>query len=414
MLEFIKIVDVKSIKSYFSSLPFFLLCLYILFMYIAQETLLPTIIHSVVMFCMIGVVIFCMFLKWSRNIQKIITRFTIWYSIFFIFCYLSAFLSKQSDPSILYPIVVSLVIPFCFIQTIDTTVKLEACLNVYIISALIMAFLLWQTGQLDYLHIAAHSEARLGTDVTGNANIFTALIMYAEVFAAWFMIYKKKKVSRLIYFLAFILLLFIMVVSGGRKTIIAVIGALSVFLILKDNNRKVIRNIITVILFITAIFIAILKIPLLYELIGERFEGLFAFFSGKESSVSSDSTRGQIFLLALKGWSEHPLFGHGIDSFKFLNRSTTGHFYYAHNNFAELLYDVGIIGFAIFYYMFFYIYRNLRKVEAHNHKYKVLGLGLLVELLLFDIGGVSYYLVGNIIILSIAYMCIMFQKVDDI
>lgn len=382
-------------------------------MYIAQKTLLPTILHSVVMFCMIGVVIFCMFLKWSRNISQIITRFTIWYSIFFIFCYLSAFLFKQSDPSILYPMAVSLVISFCFIQTIDTTAKLEVCLNVYIVSAVIMAFLLWQTGQLDYLHVAALSEARLGTDVTGNANIFTALIMYAEVFAAWLMIYKKKKVSRLIYFLAFILLLFIMVVSGGRKTIIAVIGALSVFLILK-NNRKIIKNVIIVILFIAAIFIAILKIPLLYELIGERFEGLFAFFSGKESTVSSDSTRGQIFLLALKGWSERPLFGHGIDSFKFLNRSVTGHFYYAHNNFAELLYDVGIVGFTLFYSIFFHIFKKLRRIGDSNRKYKVLGIGLLVELLLFDIGGVSYYLVGNIIILSIAYMCIMFQKVDDI
>ena len=306
---------------------------------------------------------------------------------------------------------VSLVIPFCFIQTIDTTAKLEACLNVYIISALIMAFLLWQTGQLDYLYIDAHSEARLGTEVTGNANIFTALLMYAEVFAAWFMTYKQGRFSRLIYFLAFVILLFFMVVSGGRKTIIAVIGALSVFLILKENSyRKIVKNIIIAILLISGIFIAILKIPLLYELIGERFEGLFAFFTGKESSVNSDSTRGQMLRLALKGWFERPILGYGIDSFKFLNQAATGHFYYAHNNFAELLYDVGIIGFAIFYYMFFYIYRNLKRIGDSNHKYKVLGFGILIELLLFDIGGVSYYLVGNIIILSIAYMCVTLQK----
>lgn len=379
-------------------------------MYIAQETLLPTIIHSIVMFCMIGAVIFCMFLKGNRDISQIITRFTVWYGIFFILCYLSAFLFKQSDPSILYPMMVSLVIPFCFIQTIDTTAKLEACLNVYIISALIMAFLLWQTGQLDYLYIGAHSEARLGTEVTGNANIFTALIMYAEVFAAWFMTYKQGRFSRLIYFLAFVILLFFMVVSGGRKTIIAVIGALSVFIVLR-NNRKVIKNIIIALFLIIGIFIAILNIPFLYELIGERFEGLFAFFTGKESSVSSDNTRGQMFLLALRGWYERPLLGYGIDSFKFLNKATTGHFYYTHNNFAELLYDVGIIGFAIFYYMFFYIYRNLKRIGDSNRKYKVLGFGILIELLLFDIGGVSYYLVGNIIILSLAYLCTSLHEV---
>lgn len=396
------------LKTYFSPLPFLLLCLYVFFMFTAQETLLPTVIHSAVMYCMIGVVWVYALLK--KNI--LITKFSAWYGVFFLFCVLSATLCSQSDPSILFPIAVSLIISFCFIQLINTTGRLEACLNVYVISAVTMALLLWQTGQLDYLYIDARSEMRLGTEVTGNANIFTALFMYSGVFAAWFMVYEKKKMYRLIYLLAFVFILFIMIASGGRKTIIAIMGALGVFLVMKESGhkKKIIKNTILAIAIVAGIFVAILKVPILYDLIGERFEGLFDFFTGKGSNVSSDDTRGQIFVLALKGWLDQPLLGHGIDSFKSFNRAVTGHFYYAHNNFAELLYDVGIVGFALFYYMFVYIYKRLKLINADYYKYKILGYGLLVELLIFDVGGVSYYLVGNIVILAITYLCITLQK----
>lgn len=396
------------LKTYFSPFPFLLLCLYVFFMFTAQETLLPTVIHSAVMYCMIGAVAVYALLKKKASI----TGFSIWYSVFFLFCIFSAALYPQSDPSILFPIVVSLIISFCFIQLINSTDKLEACLNIYVISAVVMALMLWQTGQLDYLYIDARSEMRLGTEVTGNANIFTALFMYSGVFAAWFMVYEKKKMYRLIYLLAFVFILFIMIASGGRKTIIAIMGALGVFLVMKESGhkKKIIKNTILAIAIVAGIFVAILKVPILYDLIGERFEGLFDFFTGKGSNVSSDDTRGQIFVLALKGWLEQPLLGHGIDSFKSFNRAVTGHFYYAHNNFAELLYDVGIVGFALFYYMFVYIYKRLKLVNADYYKYKILGYGLLVELLIFDVGGVSYYLVGNIVILAITYLCITLQK----
>ena len=379
-------------------------------MFTAQETLLPPVIHSVVMYGMIGMVfLYAFFIK---NI--IVTRFTIWYMIFFFFCLSSAALCPQSDPSILFPILVSFIISFCFIQTVNTTDKLEACLNVYVISAVIMAMMIWGTGQLDYLYADSFKGERLGTEITGNANIFTALFMYSGVFAAWFIVNEKKKVHRLFYLLAFAFILFIMINSGGRKTIIAVMAALSVFFILKKEGRKrkILRNIILASAVIIGDFTAILNIPLLYDLIGERFEGLFGLFTGKGSTVSSDSTREQMIVAALKGWLEQPLLGHGIDSFKFFNREITGHFYYAHNNFVELLYDVGLVGFVLFYYMYVYVYKRLRLIQnSENYKYKVLGYGLLVELLVFDVGGVSYYLVGNIVILAIAYLCVTLQKI---
>lgn len=390
-------------RTYFSPLSFLMLSLYIFLMYNAQETLLPTHLHSAIMYGMIMVIMVSALIKSKITFSK----FTIWYLIFLILCFISAGIYYKSDLDILFDICVSLIISFCVIQVVQTTTQLEALLKVYVFSSLIMSLLLWFTGQLDYLLLGAISEERLGTEITGNANIFTALFMYSGVFAAWLTMFEQSKFKRMFYLVSFCLIILIMIISGGRKTILAVLGALGIFVMMKEgkSSRKLIRNTIFAILSILAIFIAIFNIPFLYDLIGERFEGLFSMFSGKGSNIGGDDVRKQIFILAIKGWLDNPMFGHGIDSFKFYNQSITGHFYYAHNNFAELLYDIGIIGFVAFYWIYIHIYKRLKFNSHIPYKYHILGYGLIVELLVFDIGGVSYYLVGNIIILSIAYLC---------
>lgn len=372
-------------------------------MYNAQEGLIPTTVHSLVMYAMIAVVgmssLICRKLK--------LTTFSIWYLLFFIMCFLSATFLKNSDTSMLFDICVAWVISFCLIQVVSKDVQLESLLRVYVISAIFMALALWYTGQLDFLYFSTVNEERLGTEVTGNANIFTSLFMYAGVFAAWMMIYTPNRLDRLVHLLLFCVILFLMIVSGGRKTIIAVLGALVLFIIMKKegDNRRVGRNLVISILVVAAIFLLIFHVPFLYDLIGERFEGLFSLFLGHGSDVSGDDTRQRIFSLAFHGWLERPLFGHGIDSFKFYNQAMTGHLYYAHNNFVELLYDVGVVGFLGFYWIYFYVSKQLKKNANLPYKFTVLGFGILIEMIFFDLGGVSYYLVGNIVVLAIAFLC---------
>lgn len=394
------------LKSYIFPLPFFLLCLYVFFMYTAQETLFPTIIHSLVMYTMVIVVFINLFFKKKMKL----TQFTIWYFFFFLFLFFSSIFYGQSDISILFPTFVSLIISFCFIQTINSEEKLIKSANVYVVSALVMGLMIWSSGQLDYIYWGVSGEERLGTEITGNANVFTALFMYSGVFASWFMVFEEKTIYKIVYALLFLFILFIMILSGGRKTIISIMMSLIVFMIMKEGGKKsYVKNLIFAILIVFGIFFIIMNNSFLYDLIGERFEGLFNLFTGKGSDIGGDDIREQMFVLAIDGWLDKPILGHGIDSFKFYNQSVTGHFYYSHNNFVELLYDVGIIGFLLFYSFYFYIYRSLRNINIIP-KFRALGYGLLCELLIFDFGGVSYYLVGNIVILAIAYCCISCQK----
>ena len=144
------------------------------------------------------------------------------------------------------------------------------------------------------------------------------------------------------------------------------------------------------------------NIPWLYDIIGYRFDGFFGFLSGtRESNVSSDDLRIDMIKNGLIGWTERPLFGHGLDSFKFFNRRTTGHMFYSHNNYVELLYDFGLVGFTLYYYFIYKTFDKLRTLPEEYSKYSVLGIGIILELLLFDFGGVSYYMNGNMIMLCI-------------
>ena len=111
------------------------------------------------------------------------------------------------------------------------------------------------------------------------------------------------------------------------------------------------------------------------------------------------------FTLELDKWQECPLWGHGHDTFKYYNQIVTGHLFYAHNNYAELLYDLGLVGFALYYGYICKLGHSLFKLNDENREYKVLGIALLIELLIFDIGGVSYYTVMTQIVLCITFLC---------
>ena len=145
-----------------------------------------------------------------------------------------------------------------------------------------------------------------------------------------------------------------------------------------------------------------MNIPWLYDVVGYRFDGFLSFVGGTgESNVTSDDLRRKMIEMGFQGWTEKPILGHGLDSFKFFNKKMTGHMFYSHNNYVEMLYDFGIIGF-LFYYIFIYkLYRRLKRLPKDFDPFSILGIGILIELLFFDIGGVAYYINGNMIMLCI-------------
>lgn len=381
-----------------------LLIAYVFFLYTAQEMLFPSWIHSVVMYLFIA----WTFLEVLFSARKgiLISNYTIWYLILMGVATLSFFWADQMVTGSLYTMFVSLIVTYCFIFTLNTASKLECCIATFVISGDVMGILIFATGKFE---IGMAEEERLGQAISGNANAFSALLMVSAVFALWLLLYHSKKWMKILGLLSAIFLLVMMALSGGRKTILAVLVCLMYFVLAKNSKNivKTIRNIVVIAVVLLGLYWAMINIPILYTAIGERFEDLFSLISGGSSGVSSDATRVKMIELGIEQWLKKPILGYGLDTFKYYNAQATGHFYYAHNNYVELLYDLGIVGLLLYYGFFAYTAYRLRKNRSKNRSYSILGVGLLIEILMHDIGGISYYTVLTQILLSMAFMCVL-------
>lgn len=97
---------------------------------------------------------------------------------------------------------------------------------------------------------------------------------------------------------------------------------------------------------------------------------------------------------AIRFWQASPVLGMGTDAF----RRISGYGMYAHNNYAELLCDLGVLGTLLFYGIHFYI---LFKCLRLAMPLKLYCMVFVVMLLVLDMGAVSYYRKQTVMILMI-------------
>jgi O-antigen ligase len=74
-------------------------------------------------------------------------------------------------------------------------------------------------------------------------------------------------------------------------------------------------------------------------------------------AAGSVELRGLFFEKGIKYWLESPFFGHGLNNYRFLFNEDYGTFTYSHSTPLELLVGLGIIGFGLFYFFLFILFR---------------------------------------------------------
>ncbi len=381
------------------NLSMILLGLYVLFNYIAQETLLPPVIHSAVMYAYIGYTAFTVLLSGKVKL----TYYTVWYFVFLAFSALSMLWATKAETGALFNMVVALILTFCVLNTVNSLERLEAIMMVFVLAAVVMGIMLAATDQL----ILEEGE-RLGQEITGNANSFSVMLMISGIFSGWFVVYRRGFL-KFFNLAALIFLLFLMALSGGRKYLLVAVICVVWFVISKDTKSfvRIFSGIVKATAVLWLLYLAIMNIPLIYDSIGMRFEEMFNMFSGGESAVAGDDIRQRLIEIGLKQWSYSPLWGYGMDTFKHYNKMVTGYFYYAHNNYVELLYDLGLLGTVLYYWFYGHAIKKLATLPRTVREYKILGIGMLVGLLIFEFGGVSYNAVFVQLALSIIYSIVL-------
>lgn len=202
---------------------------------------------------------------------------------------------------------------------------------------------------MQYTQLQYAYNSRIGAEIAGgNVNIVALNMCFA--YSALLYLAKIQKnllIKRLIYVGA----LFVVATSlftGTRKILLFYVSAL----IISSNETKLKYKFLTL-LGLSGVYFALMNIEPLYFFIGHKID----FFSGNNAFdmyYASDDTRLDLVLGALNLFFENPL-GIGFGN--------VGNYLgvYAHNNYAEVLASLGIIGFPIFYAMYFYgLYNSIK------------------------------------------------------
>lgn len=157
------------------------------------------------------------------------------------------------------------------------------------------------------------------------------------------------------HIVAIILNLIAMVICGKRAQVLfPMISIIITYLIFSEKNAKTIITTIVVILILIIIFLVLLNTNSIFQSYMTRYEDI-----DEDGNVL---IRYRYWSIALEYFRKKPILGNGWLSFRGFNQNNQD----AHNNYIQLLCDVGIIGTVIFCFFFLFnliiSYKNLSYV----------------------------------------------------
>lgn len=218
------------------------------------------------------------------------------------------------------------------------------------------------------------SGVRMGGKIA-NENSFGMTLAYAVLAGIYILINEKRKIH-----IPFIILLSLLSLSSGSKKALLIIVIGSVMVVLNGYGIRKLFKSIAISSIIIAIIWFLLQQPL-FGSINQRFDEFFT------RSSYSDRIRSEMIDESIELFRERTWLGYGLEGNAFLNRFNS----YSHNNYTEMLVSGGVVGFVLFYCMYYYILK--RAVPIFLKGNKVIGFIIILFLvkILMEYGMVSYF-----------------------
>lgn len=396
----------KGGKDRFFRFPFEI-CLYLgfIFYFLALSSL-----HYVgVVLMIVGAVVMTAGKLYYKKINT--PLLSVWYLVFLIYAELSTIWAYSPSTSALkYVKFMMLALAICFgiTQYIDSKKDIERLLNVYLYISLTIAFIEFIGTPFSQWFSGYFGSAVGG----GNTNTFGFILLYASIIA----FYKAYILHKRAWYFAVILFLFGCLLSSSRKAVImSTLGIL--LIILFAFKRK--HHIFHFLLAVAAVFVAftiIMTNDSLYEAIGNRIETLIAYNNNETTKYGSLQLREYYIEFAKILFKRQPLIGQGYANFATLFAlETTSQGIYAHNNYWEILADLGLIGFILYYWAYVYMFIKLA-VVFFKKKFtylKLLGAAMLVCEMILEWGVISMYNPLYQIIIALIFFCCTIDDSED-
>lgn len=381
-----------------------LFCFYIFISSLANDMVLPSSIGSLTLYLFLGYSVLYILLNKKLKINRIIK----WMLVFIAFCVFTMLYSPEKgflSDSEFYLLIVNFIL-ILFLSQYDININdIKKISWANVLSAGVLIFILFARGNLT----GFSTSNRFGQDLFGNSNILANLLMKSALYAIWLLVYSENKIiHKMVLTLCLVASYYGMFLSGGRKFIIIPAIFLYILLIFKRDShgrKHLVKYTGVVIAIVIAVYYLIMNVPAFYAVIGERMESLFSFIrTGHSISGKSAEIRATMIEIGFNKWMDSPIWGYGFDSFKYYNRLMTGHFYYSHNNYIELLYNLGIIGFAIYYWFYWKLfYVAWKGKNSYTPEIRAFVIGIVFSMLVFEYGAVNYTVTSTQIMLFFAY-----------
>ncbi len=331
--------------------------------------------------------------------QAVIPYVTIWYLLLIGFGALSGlwaqYLSSYNFSFILRLLVILLISTSVAVY-VDKPEDLERIITLYLIGMLaIVAFetSVWPPSLWKYGSLGSHYSQCNPNDISYWMDFGVAMAFYRA--------YVKNK--KYMYPVALLLFLFC-VYSSSRKGLLAGVAGPLAIVFLTYNKRGYIARVIVAVLGVIGVYFLVMENETLYSVIGRRIESMINHLNGEETDGSMLLRR--VFIDAAKNmFAESPLIGKGMGNFRSIVEAeyATGK-YYTHNNYWQLLSELGIIGFIIYYSMYAYCFVIFaRNYLQRRSEISILFLTCIVLMFVLDEGVVSYCSKYGQLVVAIMY-----------
>lgn len=346
-----------------------------------------------------------------RESKVIIPYNTVWYATFTTFAALSSMWSSYIDSGMasyfLRMVVIIAMITSISIY-VDKPEDLERIIKLYIMSVLIIVLI-----EFASVPFSDWTNGSMGSHFSGSNSNGVAFIVFCAELMAFYEFYSKNKKG---YILLVALFVVFVILSSSRKALFAALAGPLMFVVFSTYKKNYILNIITVFSLAALIFLFIMTDENAYNAIGKRIDSMFNFWFENRTHKTDSSLymRSYYIELAKELFSESPILGKGMGNFvKIVDNYYTLHGVYSHNNFWQILSELGIIGFGIYYSMYFYLIVKLAKGAFINKsRINLLFFVFMVLLMVLETGLVNYNSKMPHVVIAIAYAASYVGELD--
>ena len=260
-------------------------------------------------------------------------------------------------------------------------------------------FIGWRT-LLDGRFLQDTSVRFIGVTADVHSNWVGIVAAMAFIFGLF--LFLKKSKSKCV-FISGILTICIFLTGSRKAIMLAAIGLfISVFFIYPEKRLR--KIFISIFLLMMGYFM-IMSVPFLYKIAGSRIEATINYYlrgTGEDSSMSTRDyliTKGMIYI------KENLKTGYGLNNYRLI---ANNYDLYSHNNFIEILFSSGIIGFCIYYSKYILLFIKLiiwrRSAILEVNVLRNILFCLFITMTVFEYWFVTYYernfMIVHVIILS--------------